>query len=152
MGTKPDHKPTDELRAYVRRAARANTQDNIAACMEISVRTLQRYYSEEYNFGKAHAIAEVGENLLSRALKGYTAESIFYLKTQGGWTQRLEVTGKDGGPIQTVDLAMALAGKTEDELRILEQFLVALLAQGGISVPANDPILLESSAASEGAG
>lgn len=59
-----------------------------------------------YMRGKAKAIAVVSGGLLAKAREGDTASAIFYLKTQAGWreTNRTEVTGANGGPIQTEDV------------------------------------------------
>jgi hypothetical protein len=40
--------------------------------------------SERYKKGKAKAISEVAEGLLTKAREGDTASTIFYLKTQAG--------------------------------------------------------------------
>ncbi|WP_377762115.1 hypothetical protein [Paracoccus angustae] len=52
-------------------------------------------------------IAEVGEKLLDKIRKGDTASIFFFLKTQAGWreTNKLEVSGADGGPVQTLDVS-----------------------------------------------
>ncbi len=55
-----------------------------------------------YKRGKARAIAHVANGLLQKARTGDTACAIFYLKTQGGWreTDRIEHTGREGGPVE----------------------------------------------------
>lgn len=60
-----------------------------------------------YDMGRAKVIAEVGEKLLEKIRKGDTASIFFFLKTQAGWreTNKLEVSGPEGGPVQTLDLS-----------------------------------------------
>lgn len=57
-----------------------------------------------YKMGKAKAIGKVAQGLLQKARDGDTASAIFYLKTQAGWreTTRTELTGPDGGAIETI--------------------------------------------------
>lgn len=43
--------------------------------------------SEQYKKGKARAIANVGNNLISQSDQGNVSASIFYLKTQAGWKE-----------------------------------------------------------------
>jgi hypothetical protein len=46
--------------------------------------------------------------LYEQALSGNTSALIFFLKTQGkrrGYTERQEVTGADGGPVETRDVS-----------------------------------------------
>jgi hypothetical protein len=58
--------------------------------------------SEAYKRGRAKAICDVAEGLIAKARGGDTASAIFFLKTQAGWreTDRLEVSGVNGGPIR----------------------------------------------------
>ena len=60
-----------------------------------------------YDMGKAKAIAEIAGSLLTKARKGDTASQIFFLKTQAGWreTNKVEVSGPEGGPVQTLDVS-----------------------------------------------
>lgn len=70
------------------------------------------------------AVDEIGEDavdfvetsLFGQIKDGNTTATIFYLKTKAkhrGYVERQEITGKDGGPIQTQDLS----NLTDDELR-----------------------------------
>lgn len=60
-----------------------------------------------FDMGRAKAIEEVGNKLLEKCRKGDTASIIFFLKTQAGWreTSKLEVSGPEGGPVQTLDVS-----------------------------------------------
>lgn len=56
--------------------------------------------AERYKRGKARAIADIAEALITKARSGDNACMMFYLKTQAGWreTNHVEMSGADGGP------------------------------------------------------
>ena len=56
---------------------------------------------ERYKRGKSKAVGKVAQSLLTKALSGDTTSAIFYLKTQGRWSevQKHEVSGPDGSPM-----------------------------------------------------
>ena len=55
-----------------------------------------------YKRGKSKAIGKVAQGLVQKALAGDTTSAIFFLKTQARWreTERHEITGADGGPLE----------------------------------------------------
>lgn len=102
VGGRPPYKKTPELAKQVEAmAAYGITQADIAACLDVSEDTLQRYYRKELDQGSPKAIARVAERLYKKCLEGDTASMIFWLKTRAKWaeTVKQEVTGKDGQPI-----------------------------------------------------
>lgn len=127
----PPYEPTDQDRANVRAWAKIASQELIADRLNIDLKTLRKHYRAELDDGKFEAVAAVGGKLLAKALKGDTASMIFYLKTQGKWSTRIEHTGADGGPIQTVDISAALEGMNEAQLAAIEPLIEALIAAGG---------------------
>ena len=48
--------------------------------------------SSAYKKGKSRAIANVGGSLLTKALSGDVTAMIFYLKTQAGWKEGIDLT------------------------------------------------------------
>ena len=68
----------------------------------ISEPTLLKYFEAELNEGKVKANVKVAQTLYKKAIGGDTTSMIFWLKAQAGWkdTQRVELTGKDGGPVE----------------------------------------------------
>lgn len=146
----PPHVPTPEMRERVRTYAKVMSQQMIAASFEppISTDTLQRHYRAELDAGKRDAVAAVGGRLLAKAMAGNLTAMIFYLRTQGGWTAKHELTGPNGQPLRAFDLSGFLADKDEDECRAIEQALAALAAAGGIDVAG---LLGVGAPASEGA-
>jgi hypothetical protein len=72
----------------------------------IHVETLRAHFGAELVSGKAKANSGVGRTLFQKAMSGDTAAMIWWSKTQMRWkeVQHHELTGKDGGPIETVSL------------------------------------------------
>jgi hypothetical protein len=131
--------PTDEMRLQVTTLAKVCSADMIATTLGISRNTLYRHFSGEMQKGKAEAVSTVGAKLLQKALAGDRTCMIFYLKTQGKWSSRLELSGPGGGPIATVDLTSKLREMSDDQLAALEPLLAALLAESGDGVAGGDP-------------
>lgn len=73
----------------------------------IAIETLLTHFRVELDAGKAKANAQVGKRLFQKVMEGDTTAMIWWTKTQMRWseTQKIEVTGKEGGPIETVDLS-----------------------------------------------
>lgn len=92
-------------------AATLNLQQ-IADFFGIARSTLAKMLDEDpelrarYDKGRAIAINDIASALITKARKGDTASQIFYLKTQAGWreTNKVEVSGPDGGPVQAIDV------------------------------------------------
>jgi len=98
--------------AQIEKLAAVLTMEQIADFLGFSERTLRRRFDEDpevlaaYKRGKQRAVASVATNLIQQAQSGNTTAAIFYLKTQAGWreTNRTELTGPDGGPMDVRDL------------------------------------------------
>lgn len=73
----------------------------------IAIETLLTHFRAELDAGKAKANAQVGKRLFQKVMDGDTTAMIWWTKTQMRWseTQKVEITGAAGGPIQTVDLS-----------------------------------------------
>jgi hypothetical protein len=73
----------------------------------IALETLLAHFRAELDAGKAKANAQVGKRLFQKVMDGDTTAMIWWTKTQMRWseTQKVEITGADGGPIQTLDLS-----------------------------------------------
>ena len=79
---------------------------------------------EAFHKGRNSAIATVAKGLLQKALDGNLTAQIFYLKTQAGWREKesIELTGKDGGPIETKDMS-------DDPIGILSRRIVGIASR-----------------------
>jgi len=81
------------------------THDQMASIIGIATSTLELHYREELSQSCARMTYNVAKNLYRQAIgsdKGSTAAAIFWMKTKGRWreTNRTEVTGADGGPLE----------------------------------------------------
>ena len=89
----------------------------------ISVETLTKHFADELVSGKAKANSQVGRTLFQKATSGDTTAMIWWTKTQMKWseTQKVEHTGKDGGPITMA--AVNLKGLSDDELAQMQKLM-----------------------------
>ena len=51
--------------------------------------------SERYKRGRARAVGAIAQSLVTKARAGDTTAMIFFLKTQGGWRETIEVETRD---------------------------------------------------------
>lgn len=113
-GKKNGHKPVDASEVS-RLASYGLTQEQIADFFGLSESKLRRQFMDDpvlydaYKKGRAEALSKVAQTVYEKAIGGNVACAFFYLKTQAGWreTERVEMTGKDGGPIQYEDIEHA---------------------------------------------
>lgn len=77
--------------------------------------------AEAIKRGKLKGITVVANKLFEAANSGNTTAMIFFLKCQAGWkeAQKIEVTGNEGGPIQT-----ATAPMTPEELAAIRDMQI----------------------------
>lgn len=61
--------------------------------------------SERYKRGKARAIGAVAQSLVTKARAGNVTAMIFFLKTQGGWRETVEVAKAAPQPTDVIDLS-----------------------------------------------
>ena len=129
--TKREHVPTEGQREAVEECVGLGlTQVQIAKIMGITINTLAKHYKDELEMGKVAKIAALSRTMFSigtdRNHKGVVPAAMYLLKTQGGEqfreTQRTELTGKDGKPLQvntkshTIDPTL-LTGDQREALR-----------------------------------
>ena len=94
---------TDEQKAQVEALAAYLTQEQIADYFGIGRTTwfamLEREpdVSERYKRGKAKAICAVAQGLIQQARAGDKVAAMFYLKTQAGWRETVDIA--HGGTI-----------------------------------------------------
>lgn len=122
------HEPTEQNRQIVEQlTAFGISQDDIAKMVGCTVKTLRARYRQELDQGTTKANAKVAAALFRAATNpeggspSITA-AIFWLKTRARWkeTQGLEVTGPDGGPVQSVSMSQdefrGIAKQVADEV------------------------------------
>lgn len=98
-----DRKQVKALAAY------GVPQADIARVLDVDAKTLRKHCRDELDNGATEANAKVAESLYRKALgdgQGAVTAAIFWAKTRMGWRetpQAMELSGKDGGPIETVN-------------------------------------------------
>lgn len=108
---RPPFVPTDADRKLVRKLSGLGLPHNQIRMLVrekgIGLDTLAEHFRVELEEGKADTGWKIANALFNKAMKGDTTAMIWWTKTQMRWseTQKLEVTGKEGGPIQSVDLS-----------------------------------------------
>ena len=97
--------PTDSERKQVEALSGYGLPiDQIAVLVRdgIHVDTLRAHFATELVSGKAKANGQVGKTLFQKVMAGDTTAAIWWSKTQMRWaeTQKHEVTGADGAPLE----------------------------------------------------
>jgi hypothetical protein len=107
---RPAFVPTDAERELVKKFAGFGVPHDMIRHLVrdgIALETLYAHFRPELDAGKAVTNTQIAGRLFERAMAGDVTALIWWTKTQMRWseTQKLEVTGAHGGPIQSVDLS-----------------------------------------------
>ncbi|MEJ7831318.1 MAG: hypothetical protein WKF79_00245 [Nocardioides sp.] len=107
--------PTEEQRREVRTYAKTfpvHGEHHIATLIGVSRDTLRRHFKDDLDLGRAQMLAGIGAQVITRAMdagaataKGDLDAQKFILARLGGWSTKVEMTGKGGGALETVDLS-----------------------------------------------
>ena len=102
---RPAFEPTDSERKQVEALSGYGLPiEQIAVLVRdgIHVDTLRSHFGTELVSGKAKANGQVGKTLFQKVMAGDTTAAIWWSKTQMRWaeTQKHEVTGADGAPLE----------------------------------------------------
>lgn len=130
----PTHSPTEAGRLRVQELAEVFTEAEIARRLGICEKTLRKYYRAELDFAKENTAVEVAKNLKQYAMglkgteKAQVTAAIFYLKTQCGWRETINVN----------DVTDPNAGARERLASKLGAKLPSIGEEGGASLA--DPI------------
>lgn len=102
---------TEAQRAEVETLAAVLTAEQIADFLGIGRTTFfamlnrDEDLSERYKRGKARAIGAVAQSLVTKARAGNVTAMIFFLKTQAGWRETLQVAETATHPSDMLDLS-----------------------------------------------
>lgn len=89
---RPAFKPSPEQRYSVElMAAIGIPQTSIAAALGVAPNTLAKHFPDELANGRTRTTTKVADSLVRQALAGNITAMIFYLKTQGGWSEKTRV-------------------------------------------------------------
>ncbi len=117
----PGWEPTEQDRNMVRMLKFCgNTDEDVAAILDMSVETLQKHFSFELQYAKTMVIADLATRAVVRARQGNDVLTMFLLKTRGG-SQFSEKAGT------VAALNEALDGKGEIDAKRREDILTRVL-------------------------
>jgi DNA-binding CsgD family transcriptional regulator len=141
VGGRPLTTLTDAQRAEVETLSAVLNAEQIADFLGIGRTTFfallnrDEDLSERYKRGKARAIGAVAQSLVTKARAGNVTAMIFFLKTQGGWRETVEVAPAKHD--QMLDLSALtdeqLEGLHEHAQRLLDAQTAVLEARKGKS-------------------
>jgi hypothetical protein len=103
-------RPTEADRSIVKNMAAAGLrEDQIADCIGvrgIDPKTLRKYFKRELLTSRHIVTATAMSQVVKAMNAGEAWACCFWLKCRGGWkeTDRHEITGADGGPLETTDV------------------------------------------------
>jgi len=96
------HEPTDAFKELVETSSGLGLpQEQIAALIGITAKTLAKHYKTELIVGKAKASSAIANTLFNKAQAGDTTAMIWWTKAQMRWSETVkqELTGADGEPL-----------------------------------------------------
>lgn len=110
---KKDRHPHEDKRPSIRRASAIGipTKD-IAHLHGMTPQTLHKHYQEDLDLGASEANMEVGGVIFEAARRGDPWAAKIWAAKRLGWRdtpQAVELTGKDGGAIETKDTTLDAA-------------------------------------------
>ena len=103
MAQGKEFKPTEKQRSQVKMySAVGIPYKDIALKLDISDKTLVKYFSKELREGLVDANAKMGLGVYERGINGSVKDAHLWMKTRGGWKEieRQEHTGLDGTPLK----------------------------------------------------
>lgn len=103
-GGRPRIELTPEEKAEVKTLAAVLSTEQVADYFGISRKTFYNILERDeevftlYKKGKAKSVGNAARNIITASNAGNVSASIFYLKCQGGWTekQQIDLTSSDG--------------------------------------------------------
>lgn len=126
---------TDPQRAEVETLAAVLTAAQIADFLGIGRTTFFNLIDrdpdlcERYKRGKARAVGAVAQSLVTKARAGNVTAMIFYLKTQGGWRETVQVA-EVNPTIEDLDLSEL----SDQTLKELLEVLAKARTQGEVAI------------------
>lgn len=98
------------------------TVRQVCETLKLSAETIAEHYDDEMKHGRTNLMTQVVGSLAQRAIAGSDTAAIFLAKARLGWSdrQQVELTGRDGGPIE-IEHRAAIVG---DLLTTLERGIV----------------------------
>lgn len=115
-----EHQPTGTTRAQVSSMAGFGArQDEIAAFIGVSEKTLRKHYRQELDTAGLVVNMKVAKALYSQATAGNVSAAIFWMKTRAGWRETTHI--ETNQRITTVEDGPDLSALTAEELMELHR-------------------------------
>src|SRR5690242_13060593 len=129
-------KPSPETREIVSRMVGGGfKQEDIAAALDLSLKTLRKHYRKEIDTGVTEANNRVAQALFTNATeKNNVTAQIFWLKCRAGWREA------QGAPmLPPAPEGWNLTEYSRAELLVIERVQLAAAARATHPAPAADP-------------
>jgi hypothetical protein len=123
------------------------TQEQVAAVVGVGLKTLQTRCKKELADGAAGVHAKVAGKMFEKCMKGDTIALIYWTKTRMGWREKnqIELTGKDGGPIQHEQVKAEAEAFTSRIASMADRFASVMASDADEKPAANDGELTQKS-------
>jgi hypothetical protein len=133
-GRYDDHVPTDETRKLVSSMVAAGvTRVSMCLVMELTDDQMRRHYRREIDTALDMANARVTGKLFEKCMQGDVPSMIFWLRTRAKWktADKLELSGPEGGPVQTQAVPAVVGSMTDEQRRLLRELARSVGVQPG---------------------
>ena len=111
----PAHQPTEATRGQVEALSGyvGLPQEQIAAFLDIDLKTLRKHYRKELDRATIKANVQVAKALFTKATGGDTAAMIFWLKARAKWSEKVVETDDDAPAPVKVEVRVVDARKPD---------------------------------------
>ena len=127
----PAFEPTEEQRRVARAMAGFGLPHaDIAVLLDVDGETLREHFMRELKLGEAEGAAKVAQTLFMLATRDKNVSAcIFWAKSRMGWSEKtgVEITGKDGAPLEAGPFVVHFVGADEGKPRGSERKAPVLL-------------------------
>lgn len=140
---------TEAQKAEVETLAAVLTAEQVADYFGIGRRTFYSMMQRDeeiaarYKRGKAKAIGVIAQGLINKARSGDTTSMIFFLKTQAGWRETMQVAAAEPQEADYIDLSALSDAALRELMGAVQRANEAELAVG--SGPGNRLVSFEDS-------
>lgn len=98
---------TEQQREQVRVYSAHLTDDMISSALGISHATLRKHFRAELDVGRRELLFDVSQLVATQARAGCTNSQRMIMQRYGLLKSRVELTGKDGGPVEHTEVDLS---------------------------------------------
>lgn len=111
--------PDPEIAEQVRQLARTKSREQVSRKLALPMATLEAFYEDDFVEGEDEADGQLMEKLLAQGLAGNANAAWKWMGRKNKLLAgRFELTGRGGGPIETIDLSRLTPKQLEDYGRL----------------------------------